>query len=340
MAEPFPEARGDLDQDIFGEDSLRLVPFRLGHLLVGDILTFDVFVPTAENPGKVIRAWPKGEPFLGDEKNLGWAYFPVSETGSVLQYFWSRLEGEGFPLEASTLGRLTDALLVWIQHFYLQEDPRTPDQLKLARDLIHHWLLCWEGLRCDPSTLEVLRRHDSGVFSHCLNVGLLALAFSPYLEETRENREVFALGAILHDLGMMVQGAEVFHLTGPLSDQEWKEIKRHPDLGADLLKSLGGLTDSILQMVRQHHESLDGSGYPQGLVGEAIHPWARVLKILDSYEAITSLRPWRPPLGRRQAFHIMTSAWSSQKSYDPHYLSLFLDFCQGKTPPDSAGGEE
>jgi len=82
--------------------------------------------------------------------------------------------------------------------------------------------------------------------------------------------------------------------------------------------------------VRQHHESTDGSGYPQGLRGDAIHSWARILKILDSFEALTSFRPWRPPINERQVFRIMTSAWSAQGGYDQEYRGHFLTFFGGK----------
>lgn len=336
MVEALPAAPGDLKQELLWEETLRLAPFRLNHLPPGMVLGFDVFIPSMDHPGKVVRAWPKGGTFPGDTEDLGWGYFAVPDTAAVLDCLWSRIsEADSQPEEVS-LSLLTDTLLVWIQHFYLNEEARTPDRLELARNLIRRWLHLWEGLSCPFFTLEALRRHDSGVFSHCLNVGLLGLAFSPHFSESQTERVEFAVGAFLHDLGMMAQSSEVFYLTGPLSDDDWEKIKQHPDLGADLLQSLGGMAEPLLLMVRQHHENLDGSGYPAGLAGEAIHPWARILKILDSYEAITSLRPWRPPLGRRQALHVMTSAWSSQNSYDPHYLSLFLDFCQGKTPPRDA----
>jgi len=83
-------------------------------------------------------------------------------------------------------------------------------------------------------------------------------------------------------------------------------------------------------MVRQHHESANGTGYPRGLEGDEIQPGARALRILDSYEAMTSLRPWRPPIGAKQALRIMTSAWSTQGGYDQDFLKRFLAFCRGK----------
>jgi putative nucleotidyltransferase with HDIG domain len=175
-----------------------------------------------------------------------------------------------------------------------------------------------------------LRRHDSGLFSHCLNVSLLTLAFSPSLDWTGQEGETLALGTLLHDLGMMPWAPETFRQTAPLTDEEWEQIKTHPDRGAELLKPYTEIPEEVVLMVRQHHESANGSGYPLGLQGDEIHPWAKVLRMLDSYEAMTSLRPWRPPIGERQALRIMTSAWSTQGSYDQDFLKLFLAFCQRK----------
>ena len=90
-------------------------------------------------------------------------------------------------------------------------------------------------------------------------------------------------------------------------------------------------------MVRQHHESSNGSGYPLGLTNDEIHPWARILRILDSYEAMTSLRPWRPPISERQAWRIMASAWVSQGAYDQDYLKSFLVFCGAKKAAGPGG---
>lgn len=327
MREPVPHTFGHPDRASALEGRPPLAPLRLGHLSPGTVLEFDLFLPAVELSGGVHLAWPQGQVFPGNAREWGWGYFPFPQTGAVLNYLWSRVEAQP-PPEGGTLELLADTLLVWVQHFYGHEAARNQESLNMARGLIRRLQHLWKGIKRPLPALETLRRHDSGLFSHCLNVGLLGLAFFPHLPGEGAAEENFVLGALLHDLGMMTQGPEVFQLTGPLSDADWEKIKGHPELGAALLQSLGELPEPVLLMVRQHHESLDGSGYPAGLAGEAIHPWARLLRILDSYEAITSLRPWRPPLHRRQALHIMASAWSSQGGYDRHYLSLFLAFCQ------------
>jgi putative nucleotidyltransferase with HDIG domain len=310
-----------------------LAPLRLGHLPHKRALPFHIFTSIDSVPGEFVLTWRRGQALPEKARELVWGYFAVAEAKEVLTHLYSRVEETPAGREQSHpefLRLLADTSLVWIHHFFCHEAARTPEMLAGARSLI---ALLAQGLGASGNVLETvggLRRHDSGLFSHCLNVALLALAFSPSLTWEGDERETFVLGALLHDLGMMPWAQETFHQTGPLSDQDWEEIKAHPDQGVALLTSLALLPEEVLVMIRQHHESTDGSGYPLGLKRDAIHPWARVLRILDSYEAITSLRPWRPPMNERQALRLMTSAWSAHGGYDQEYLKLFLAFCQGK----------
>ena len=311
-----------------GEEGL--APLRLAHLGPGGVLPFHIFTAADGVPGEFVLTWRRGRALPKRAQEMIWGYFAVAEAGEVLNYLGSRLEefrNGGQSLEPIRL--LVDTLLVWTQHFFCHEEARTPQNLALAQGLVSSLA---RGLGDSEDALGMvssLRRHDSGLFSHCLNVCLLALGFFPDLAWEGEKGETLALGALLHDLGMMPWAQETFHQTAPLSDRDWEKIKTHPDRGAEFLGSLE-LPDEILLMLRQHHESVNGSGYPRGLQGDEIHPWARVLRILDSYEAMTSLRPWRPPVSERQALRLMASAWKAQGSYDQDCLKHFLAFCRGK----------
>jgi putative nucleotidyltransferase with HDIG domain len=266
-----------------------------------------------------------------EAQDLVWGYFAMAEAGEVLSYLLSRLEGPGGWKEApEALSLLADTLLVWTQHFFCHERARTPESLDAARSLMAALAQALGISGNSRETVSGLRRHDAGLFSHCLNVSLLTLAFAQSLGWEGQSAEALALGALLHDLGMMPWAQEIFHQTGPLSDEDWENIKGHPVRGAELLGPFAELPEELKMAVRQHHESVNGSGYPLGLHADDLHPWAKVLRIIDSYEAMTSLRPWRPPISERQAWRIMNSAWLTQGIYDPDHLRSFLAFCQGK----------
>ncbi len=306
-----------------------LAPLRLAHLTPGMILPCHLFTVAEAIPGGLALTWRRGQPLPREARDMVWGYFSVAEAGEILSYLLSRTAAIGIPEEdPEALPLLADTLLVWTQHFFSHDTARTQAQVAEARHLIQALV---PGLGRAEKVLETvgrLRRHDSGLFSHCLNVSLLALVFALHLGWEEKEAENLALGALLHDLGMMPWAQENFHQTAPLSDEDWEEIKTHPARGAELLESLDLIPAEIPAMIRQHHECPDGSGYPLGLTGPDLTPWGRALRILDSYEAMTSLRPWRPPLSGRQALHIMTSAWSGRGSYDQEFLKSFISFCQ------------
>lgn len=305
-----------------------LAPLRLVHLAPGVALPFHIFTVADAVPGEFVLTWRRGRPLPEKAQEMVWGYYAVAEAGEVLTYLLSKVEYIGAGGESPDPQKLlADTLLVWTQHFFCHEAARTKEMMAGARGLIAALAQRFKSSRNIMETVVGLRRHDSGLFSHCLNVSLLALAFSQNLAWERERGETLAMGALLHDVGMMPQAQEFFHQTTPLSDQDWEEIKEHPHKGAEHIEHLEQFPEEVLLMIRQHHECPDGSGYPLGLKGSDIHAWAQALRILDSYEAMTSLRPWRPPISGRQALHIMTSAWSGRGSYDQKYLESFLAFC-------------
>jgi len=303
-----------------------LAPLRLVQLEPGAALPCHIFLTADAVPGESALSWPRGRPLPPEVQDMVWGYFAVAEAGEVLTYLVSRIGEVGE--SPGSLQLLADTLLVWTLHFFCHDAARTPARVAEAQSIIRPLASRLKLAENVLATVGELRRHDCGLFSHCLNVSLLALAFSSHLGWEETEVETLALGAVLHDLGMMPWAQKIFHQTAPLSDQDWEEIKGHPQRGAELLSSLEQIPPTIQLMIWQHHESPDGSGYPLGLPGSDIHPWARALRILDSYEAMTSLRPWRPPLSGRQALRIMTSAWSGRGSYDQEFLESFLSFCQ------------
>jgi HD-GYP domain-containing protein (c-di-GMP phosphodiesterase class II) len=108
------------------------------------------------------------------------------------------------------------------------------------------------------------------------------------------------------------------------------KIQRHPLEGFRMLQSFAHIPWEALQMVLRHHENGDGSGYPEGLKLSAIPTWARIMRIIDSYEELTSERPWRPPISPKEALWTMRQQWEESKIYDHHYLMAFITFLAGR----------
>lgn len=141
--------------------------------------------------------------------------------------------------------------------------------------------------------LRVLK-HDYHTSTHSYNVASYCLLLAKELgvSDTAE-LEAIALGGLLHDLGKLRIPRAMLNKTTRLTNEEWDVFKRHPLDGFDELAPRGELSYAQLMMVYQHHEKLDGSGYPVGVSGDEIHPYARLCSVVDIFEALTSHRPYR-----------------------------------------------
>lgn len=137
----------------------------------------------------------------------------------------------------------------------------------------------------------------------------------------REDLDTLRKGAILHDIGKIAVREEVLLKRGSLSDEEYDEIKRHPEAGERICGPLR-CADQVLPIIRHHQERWDGRGYPDGLRGEQIPLLARVLSIADAYDAMLSPRPYRAALSVEQARANLRAGAGTQ--WDPHLIELFL----------------
>jgi hypothetical protein len=179
-----------------------LAPLRLADLEPGEALPFHIFTAAEGVPGEFVLTWRRGRPLPPQAREMVWGYFAVAEAGEVLGYLLSRVEG-GWGKTTEHLRFLADTLLVWTQHFFCHEAARTPASLVRARDLIAILARGLGHAENAQETVGSLRRHDSSLFSHCLNVCPMTLAFVPSLGWQGQEGETLALGTLLHDLGMM-----------------------------------------------------------------------------------------------------------------------------------------
>jgi putative two-component system response regulator len=127
-------------------------------------------------------------------------------------------------------------------------------------------------------------------------------------------------GSILHDIGKIYISEQIIKKTGPLNDEEWEEMKRHPQMGAELIKNIPYLAPAI-PVILYHHERWDGQGYPTGLSGEEIPLEARIVTIADSLDAITTERVYRESSTDRHAYEEIVNC--SGTRYDPTVIEAF-----------------
>ena len=168
------------------------------------------------------------------------------------------------------------------------------------------------------STIEAMSKtmewRDPYTAGHQKKVALLSQAIARKLGWGEERIKGLYLAALVHDLGKIATPSEILTKPSMLTETELALIKEHPKTGYDILKDIP-FTWPIAQAVYQHHERIDGSGYPNQLVGDAIIPEAKILAIADTIESMTSHRPYRPGLGLEKA--ILQVKSEAGKTLDP-----------------------
>jgi putative nucleotidyltransferase with HDIG domain len=143
----------------------------------------------------------------------------------------------------------------------------------------------------------------------------LALGLSP------TEVEIVARAGLLHDLGKIGIPEAVLRKTGPLSEDEWILMRRHPVIGAQIVAPFEFFTAGAV-IIRHHHERVDGSGYPDGLTGSAIPMGARIVAVADVYDALTSDRPYRPAMSANDALAHLTA--QAGRGLDEEIVGAFI----------------
>ena len=170
--------------------------------------------------------------------------------------------------------------------------------------------------------VSVVDLRDSYTGGHSSRVGSYARGICVHLELPESQLEQVVMAALLHDIGKIGVPDSVLLKPGKLTAEEFAHIKKHPELGWMALKNINDFK-SLSLTVLHHHERMDGGGYPGGLKGSAIPLGSRIIAVADSYDALTTDRPYRKARTRQQAVDELLACAQSQ--FDPRVLAAFLD---------------
>jgi putative two-component system response regulator len=151
---------------------------------------------------------------------------------------------------------------------------------------------------------EALDQRDTHTAGHSERLALRSVALGIALGLEAASLRVLYRGGYLHDIGKIAIPDAILFKPGRLTDEEWKSMRTHPTRGEEICRHLSALTP-VLPVIRHHHERWDGSGYPDGLCGEQIPLLARVLQVVDIYDALTNPRPYKPACSRERALEIL-----------------------------------
>jgi len=165
---------------------------------------------------------------------------------------------------------------------------------------------------------------DQTTGEHCERLRRDGRLFGEYLQLDAPLITTLERAGYLHDIGKVAIPDAILQKPGKLTPEEWAVMKSHAALGADLLAPLSTMS-RVLPIVRHHHERWDGAGYPDGLAGEQIPFLARVFQLLDSWDALTHARPYKPAMTAEEALAILTRE-ASEGRWDPSLFEKFREW--------------
>lgn len=140
--------------------------------------------------------------------------------------------------------------------------------------------------------LAIAAEHDSDFYAHLPTVGSLSFELALRCNQTRDAAFRVGVAGLMHDIGKVLIDRETWNAPRSLTESEWAEMRQHPELGTRLVR---GFNDpQLLDMIRSHHERINGSGYGRGLVGSQISLSTRILSVADAYAVIRQGRPYAP----------------------------------------------
>lgn len=194
---------------------------------------------------------------------------------------------------------------------------------------------CVDSIVNNPNALiwlGRLRSKDNYIAEHCLNVGILAIAFGRHLGMGSDELEILGMCGMLHDVGKLKVNQKVLDKPSKLTEDEFAIIKDHCRIGRDILSQDESIPKTVIEAAFGHHERMDGSGYPRGLQADTLNLYTRMISIVDTYDAITTNRCYdtsRPPT---EAMKILFDCRSTQ--FEPILVEKFIE-CLGIYPTGS-----
>lgn len=175
-----------------------------------------------------------------------------------------------------------------------------------------------------------IRDKDAYLLEHSVNVSILMSIFAKFLNMEESVIEQLATGALLHDIGKIQVPDAVLNKPGRLTEDEFVQMRKHVGYSRDILQQAEGISDISLDVAANHHERLDGKGYPAGLSGEQISLYSRMIAIVDSYDAITAQRVYKNGQTSVKALKILLA--DSPNHFDPVLVKQFISAI-GMYPP-------
>ena len=294
-----------------GDDGRTYLPIPLIGIQVDSVLHFDVLIRTG--PRKFVKYRDSHEIITGamltrlSDFNHEFIFIPVDNRAEYNSYIEQILPqfiaNPKIPItQKATLVYNTTANVIQ----ELLDSPRGDTLVRSDRMVDVLVDLVSAGTE-ELGSILALASYDYYTYTHSVNVSVFSIALANKLRmDIKEELKTLAMAAILHDVGKTFLPREILSKPRSLSRDEFMTVKEHPSLGQKIVMQESNDYWEIGQIVRQHHERVDGSGYPDGLGKAEIHPMAKIITVTDMYDALTTRRVYRGAFAPIQALKIIS----------------------------------
>lgn len=288
-------------------------------------IPFDLFVAIG---GRFVHYLRSGD-MLRPEKILSFEmkgpqsfYILSVERGAYQRFVREGLISEKLSTKQKAL-ILRESTMVLVEELFERPDIETA--LSDARQVVEDFVAFMDSDAAALANLIGLSSHDFYTYNHSLDVSIYSLGLGKAVGFSGHDLKELGLGGLFHDIGKRYIPLDIICKNGPLTDDEWGLMQKHPQYGLVILNEHNS-TANIKACAFEHHESMRGNGYPQRLTANEIHPMARVVSVADTYDALTTKRSYNDPMKPTDAIQLMSQKLSGR--YDPEVMKALVAIFQ------------
>ena len=280
-------------------------------------IPFDIFISLNKKFVHYLRAGQSITPeklYSFQQKAQDQFYIPIDQRQIYKDYVADRVRSRDLStMEKAVLLRESSISLVE----ELFENPDVATALQESRPIVNNFVDLMDEEPAAMSHLISLSSHDFYTYNHSLDVCIYALGLGQAVGFNQMDLKELGEGALFHDIGKRNVNVDIICKAGPLDDVEWAQMQKHPQFGLQILMEQD-VTEGVMASCYEHHESWSGGGYPQDLEEDEIHPMARIVAIVDTYDALTTKRTYNQPMSPKDAVQFMESKLFGK--YDPDMM--------------------
>lgn len=308
-------------------------------------ITYDLYINSSalENREKFVKIFPVGEtPTIEDISEFKKKYHQLYVLESQRDAYLKSLVNCDRADDVKKTEVIKDSAIVYLSKLFDETKEfntellgETIDGCRESVESMIHVIKDYDVSKVQ-SLIGDLSYHDFYTYDHSINVAMYSISIFKELKPKAQQHELVmaGLGGLLHDLGKIKIPTRIINNPGKLSDEDFGEIKKHPNYGLELMSEqeqeydLPGIDLKVIKrIIHEHHENYNGTGYPNGLKGQDIHILARVVAVADFFDALTTKRSYHEVLSTEDALEIMSK--SVGKKIDPKIFEIFTQGVKG-----------